>query len=681
VADVVLACMAGTDDAISDTAAETRVYVAPDGDDEWSGEYPEPVDGGDDGPFATIEGAQAAVRKLKADGGLERRVRVSIRGGTYRLDEPVAFAPEDSGTEKCPVIYEAYPGEKPVFSGGREIGDWEQTDDDRWVADLPAVREDEWWFRQLWVDGERRSRPRYPKEGYLEIDELADPEDPDADRNWRAFRYQPGDLDPDWEHLEDVEILKFFGWDETRRSIASIDPDERVVTVDGPVSGGGNRNFTWFGDRYCVENVREALEEPGEWYLDREAGRLEYLPDDGEAPDSTTVIAPALDHLLRLEGTADGEERVEHLTFEGLTFTHSQCVPAEGYSERQSDVFVPGAVRATGTRHVRFEENDFAHLGTYALEFEDACQDNHVCRNHFHDLAGGGIKIGGPKEPETAAAETRSHVVSDNRIEDAGHVFLSSAGIWVGHSGHHRIVHNAISDLRGTGISLGWTWSPEFTPARDIFVAYNHVYDLGKGVMGGASGIYTLAMQPGTILRNNYIHDLERFRGAGGAFEDVHPAFGFQVDDGCGKVRYEDNVVHDVPDACFKQMGREHIVRNNVFARSREAQVLRRSGEGSLLFENNVVFGPDGRLFEGYWDRENFELANNCFWAGPDAEASFDGHTLAEWQTAGHDEGSIVADPRFVDPDAGDFSLEPDSPAFDLGFEPISLDAVGPRDE
>jgi len=150
---------------IADTGSSSHeFYVAPDGDDKrWTGRVAEPAPDGKDGPLASIEGAQKAVRKLRDTGALRGPVTVWLRGGRYFLDKPVVFTPEDS----CPVTYASYPGEEAVLDGGRRIDGWREEEVNGrtvWVADIPDAAEGKWYFYQLFVDGRRRPRARLPKE-------------------------------------------------------------------------------------------------------------------------------------------------------------------------------------------------------------------------------------------------------------------------------------------------------------------------------------------------------------------------------------------------------------------------------------------------------------------------------------------------------------------------------------
>ena len=104
-------------------AAGTVFYIAPTGNDAWSGTLSEPNPSHNDGPLATLDKARQLVRPRIAK-GLTSPVTVQIRGGAYQLDTTVVFGPEDSGTEECPVTYAAYPGEKPVFTGAKRLSNW-----------------------------------------------------------------------------------------------------------------------------------------------------------------------------------------------------------------------------------------------------------------------------------------------------------------------------------------------------------------------------------------------------------------------------------------------------------------------------------------------------------------------------------------------------------------------------
>ena len=179
-------------------------YVSPNGNDSWSGNLP--AADGESGPFATLTRARDAVRSRKAAGALDAPITVMFRGGTYFLDDTVVFGPEDSGTRECPVNYVAYPGETPVFSGGLVLeGEWQKAEGDI----MSLTLKDAPYFRQLTVNGQRKTRSRTPNEGYFMTDEAL---------SATSFRYKKGDITK-YRALEDAEIVLIHSWNESRLKI------------------------------------------------------------------------------------------------------------------------------------------------------------------------------------------------------------------------------------------------------------------------------------------------------------------------------------------------------------------------------------------------------------------------------------------------------------------------------
>jgi hypothetical protein len=212
-------------------------YVAPQGSDAWSGKLAVPNADRTDGPLATLQGARDAIRRLKTEGPLPKAIRVRIRGGTYRVTGPIVLAAEDSGTEKAPITYAAYPGERPVISGGVPITGWKkQGDGPLWTAPVPprSVRSSQpLHFRQLFVDGRRAVPARLPNEGYFRA---AGPGVPYKDREAArrdantktSLHYQNDDLKP-WSNLDDAVVVVYHSWTTSRHRIQSLDTEKKLV--------------------------------------------------------------------------------------------------------------------------------------------------------------------------------------------------------------------------------------------------------------------------------------------------------------------------------------------------------------------------------------------------------------------------------------------------------------------
>jgi parallel beta-helix repeat protein len=639
-----------------------------------------------DGPFATIARARDAVRQLKAaEGGLQQPVTVSIRGGTYFLREPIILTPEDSGTAGCPVTYAAYHKEPVVISGGRRVTDWKQVTVEGkqlWAAQIPGVREGHWFFRQLWVGyprsggWQRRIRARHPNRGYLRV--AAVPE-VTAEAPWEqgqtGFQFHAGDLAARHAASE-AEVVVMNRWVDSHLPITRVDEEQHLVAF-------GKRSVFRLepGDLYYVENTMAALDAPGEWYLDRKAGVLYYLPMPGEDLSHAEVVAPVLTQLVRLEGRPEARQFVEHLSFRGLTFSHTewwfptsiQTVPSKldvgGFS--QTAVGVSGAIYGVGVRHCAFENCTVAHVGNYAIELARGCQHNRIAGSALLDLGAGGLKIGETSIRGHEAEQTYDNTVSDCHIHDGGLIFHSAVAVWIGQSSDNRIAHNHVHDFYYTGFSVGWTWGYGRTLAKGNIIEFNHVHHIGVRsdgdgpILSDMGGIYTLGVQPGTVIRSNVFHDIAGFRYGG---------WGIYLDEGSTDILVENNLVYRTTHGGFHQhYGRENIVRKNIFALGRDAQIQRTRLEPhqSFTFERNIVYSREGNLLTGDLSDFHFAFDHNLYWREGGGDIRFGMLSWDEWRAKGIDQHSLIADPLFVAPDKDDFRLKPDSPALELGFGPL----------
>jgi hypothetical protein len=682
-------CLVLTSAAGARSLADGRVFfVAPNGNDAWSGTLAEPNDARTDGPLATLPRARDAVRAARAKLGPDQPISVTIRGGTYRLAEPLVLSAGDSGGDAAPVVWEASPGEKPVLSGGRTLTGWKKGDGPLWTVEIPEVKAGSWYFRQLFVDGHRRPRARWPQEGVLSLaaaskidaNSWAGAPPPASEWGKRAFQFRPGDISKDWRNLDDVEVVVLQFWMAARLRIETLDEKNHVVLF----TGGSWRPLTWSGG-YYVDNVYEGLDAPGTWYLDRKQGVLYYHPLPGEEMAGVEAVAPATEQLVRLEGDAKAGRFVRNVIFRGLSFQHTDWpLAAEGYAYPQAELPPPAAFHADGALRCRIEGCDFQHLGAWGIELRRGCRENTIARSTMSDLGAGCVKIGEPENAALDVEETRGTLVSDNRFLDAGHVYLGSPAVWVGQSSGNTISHNEISGPVMWAVSLGWTWS--YFPlqrARDNVVEFNHCHHIGTGPLGAHCAIYALGTSPGTVIRNNYVHHVYNssfWRGAGE---------GIILDNGCCGILVENNVVHDAVaggfGTNFNCFG--NIILNNVFAYGKEYQLTvygdapsgkpQPKGE---VFARNIVIWKDGPLVkEADWPTFSTLWDYNVYWQEEGKPVTFMKYSFDEWKAKGLGTHSIVADPLFVDARGRDFALRPESPAFGLGFRPIDLSTVGPR--
>ena len=669
------------------SAAETKAdfYVSPQGNDAWSGKVAEPNTAKTDGPLATVHRAQQAVRELKQQQPDRRQpIVVMLRGGSYYLSQPISFAPEDSGTQQAPIVYQAYGDERPVLSGGVRVTGWQVDRDGRWQATLDEVKSGKWSFAQLFVDDQRRFRPRLPKQGYYKIAEALSPSPEAGGKGHNRLGFTGEELNADWANLDDVEVLGFHQWSASRMRIASIDPKQHVVTFTGTTRGTSSWAMFPKGNRFLVINVREALGEPGGWYLDRPSGRLTYVPKPGEQPEKSVVVAPRLDRLVTLIGDLKQRRWVEHVQLRGLTFAHSNWVlPPTGQSFPQAEVGLDAAVTAVGARNLVLDGCAVRHTGGYAIAFGIGCRDNRVENCELLDLGGGGVKIGhaGPGSWDDVARVARDpeevvshHTIRNCLIAHGGRLHSAAVGVWIGHSPHNVVEHNDIFDFYYTGISVGWVWGYAESQAHHNDVGYNHVHTIGQGVLSDMGGIYTLGVSPGTVVHDNRFHDVQSFDYGG---------WGLYTDEGSTGIEMSNNLVYRCKTGCFHQhYGRENRIVNNIFAFATEHQIQRTRTEEhiSFFFERNIVYWDnDSPLLGSNWNDNNFRMDYNLYYHAAGKPVTFPGGlSFQQWQEKrDQDKHSVIADPLFVDPGKDDFRLKPDSPALKLGFKPFDASQAG----
>jgi hypothetical protein len=662
-----LGCTLGADQTVT-------LYVAPEGNDTWSGRLANPNPQRTDGPLATLERAQQAVRQLRRQGALPGPVQVMIRG-VQRLARPLVFTPQDSGTEKCPVTWSAMPGQKAVLSGGRPITGWRQTAPGVWSAEVPEVKAGRLYFRQLFVDGRRATRARNPNAGYFHVEGLVSGK---SGGEWNAgvdrFRFRGEDLRP-YSDLNNVEVVVIHSWNTSRVRIASVDTSSRVVTFTGPTVF---RPLAWDPQqRYYVENAAELLDAPGEWYLDRTTGRVSYRPLPGENPAQAEFIAPVITELVRIDGDADGGKLVEHLHLAGLVLEHADwTLDRRGYGDSQAAVTVPAAVSAKGARRCSVENCEIRHVGIYGLWFSRGCKDNRILRNHIHDLGAGAVRLGEPVMPNSDQTTSTGNLISNNYLHDGGCVYDGAVGLWLAQASDNEVSHNEIHSFNYSGISTGWNWSDAPTRTLRNRIEYNHVHHVVRGVLSDAGGIYTLGTQTGTVVRNNVFHDIFPYRG------EPTMAWGLYFDQDSNGLTAENNVVYNTLTGGIMNTGSQgNVIRNNVFAFSGWQAAWRWTNLKNpvTVVERNIFYVTQGDLFHNDGGREDRRSRwdRNLYWRTDGRPLEFYEEPFAQWQAKGHDRNGLVADPKFVDPARYDFRLQPDSPALKLGIRSIDTSTVG----
>ncbi len=587
------------------------LFVAPDGDDSNPGTESE--------PFRTIEKAQQAVRALRS-AEAEEPVTVLLRGGTYRITKPPVFGPADGGDEKCAVTYAAYKSEKPVISGGRVISGWKERPDGTWSTTIPDVRNGTWRFRSLFVNGRRAVRCREPDSGFFRVKK--------AGKDKRtSFAFYEGDLKA-YRDLDDVELVFIHDWSISRVPVASIDEKAGVLTVKHKIGGASSwSRMDWFEQhpRYYLENAASFLDAEGEWFLDTETGTLFYKPLKGETIASSTFVAPVASQLISVQGDPGGKP-VRNLHFAHITCRHTRWSPPDGvYWGRQACTYWtlktsklkrrhepadPAAVQFDLAEDCCFYDGEISHIGASGVWIGRSCRNCRVVESVIHDVGGNGIMIGegqvriveGGPWWETAPGQAASNnTVSRNVVTSCGKLLFGAVGIWTGLADSTTIESNEVKQHPYTGVSIGWMWwnprsrpSPRPTPCRKTVVRNNHIHHVMQ-VLSDGGGIYSLGVQPDSVLSGNVIHDIPR--NAGRAESN-----GMFLDQGTGDFVIENNVIYNVQRSPLRfHKGWKNVVRNNILEVPKGVPVVRYNDtqkERIVLKENRLFEKMPAKIIE-----------------------------------------------------------------------------------
>lgn len=649
-------------------------FVAPQGDDSNSGSEQEPL--------GTVYGAKEAVRKYRLENPKDPVVRVVFKSGTYYLDTPLELGPEDGGDESVSISYEAAPGEKVVFSGGKKITGFERVKDNLWKTEIPEVALYQWHFEQLYVNRNRAVRARTPNvDSFFQVDEVK--ETVLVKGTGRAPEFAVQQVFANKESLAglalekekdlgDVLLVFYHNWDNTRKFVNAYEAESGSLYIAG--QGMKPWNPINKNSRFFVENIRSGLDAPGEWFLERD-GTLLYLAREGEDMTTAEVVVPITDQFLIISGKGPNQEKIQNIRFEGLSFQVAGYItPKSGNEPAQAAAPIPSVIMVDYAENIHFIDCEVAHTGMGAIWMRSGVEDSSIQRCYLHDLGAGGVKIGpfAPGSKKGLEDEISKNILVDNNIiRSGGWVFPCAVGATIFHASDNQLTHNEIADFRYSGVSVGWVWG--YTPsfAKRNSIKYNHIHHLGWGDLSDMGGVYTLGLSEGTEVSHNVIHHV---------YSLTYGGWGLYTDEGSTDVLMENNLVYACKSSGFHQhYGKDNRIRNNIFAYNIKAQLqaTRVEDHNSFFFTNNIILFDKGTLLSSNWAKINFTSDQNLYWDERTKDVKFDQLSLAEWQALGKDKQSIIADPQFKDPKNADFSFLRSRAYRKIGFKPFKTDNVG----
>ena len=634
-------------------------------------------DGSASAPFSNMEEVLAAVER-EADKG-PRHITVKMTSGQYLLSEPLTLTGERF--DKCGISLDFVCEDEAgaVLAAWVPVTGFSETTVNgvkAWEAPLPTVRGELLDAHQFFtVSGERLTRPRFPETGYLKVKGVPGVEgftSVEYNTPTLSFNYGEGEI-PTLSRLDDVQVVMYHYWDDERKAIASIDESARVITFT--TETGMAMHDSGSPAPYFLDNVFEALDAPGEVYADAETKKLYYIPRDGETLGGFTLYASDLEKLLIVDGLRGSGEHPA-LSFSNITFAGSDW-KTEARSTGQAANDIDAAVTVNNAEYVTFENCTFTHIGDNTIKLIEGV--NHITFDHcvITDVGGGGIQIAGVNAEPVTDAVPHDITITDCRIDGYGRVFANGVGILLRYAYDCVISHNEICDGFYTAISVGWSWGYNYHVTKNILVEKNHLHDIGQALLSDMGGIYTLGLQPGTVLRGNLIHDI-RSRTYGG--------WGIYPDEGSSDILVENNICYNFTEQPFHQhYGENNVIRNNIFAfgDGGVVAITRLEDHNAFTMEGNILLTNGQPIFTKAKGDANYTDRNNLMWdtaehdGVPTIVSSAPGLHAASRK--GMCEGSIIEDPCFTDAEHYDFSFTDPSAAVKIGFVSIDMSDVGVR--
>ncbi len=546
---------------------------------------------------AHLADVPARLRALR-EAGQAAPVIVVLHDAHNALESPLVLTPREVGEG---LSFVAATGVIATISGGTLVSGWQAGADGNWRVTIDAVADGSWWFEELFVDGRRATRSREPDGVDTRVVTAG------AD-NRTSFTFDPTQLDG---ALLDpsCEVVLMHDWSISRVRIAAVDRDTNTLTLANPIGcKAPHFAITNFEPhpRFFIEGGPNLVDAPGEWALVRQTGELIYRPLPGQTPETTAFIAPRAAALVEASGTPD--QMLAPVSFTGIRFTHvSWPIPDYGYAEGQAAFYeqradagsdgtrdaVPAAITFTWARAPKLNHCTIESVGGTGLVIGAGCRDGLIVDSIIRDCGANGVMLG-----ENAAREVNGgpwwqtapqQVASNNAlehslIEQCGQRFFGAVGVWIGLAEKTRVEHCEVRDLPYTGVSVGWRWDETPTPCRDNLIAANHIHHVMQ-VLSDGGGIYTLGLQPGTILRGNAIHDVRANAGRA-------PSNGMFLDQGTTGIVIDRNIFWNIDRTPIRwHWTYQNTVRDNLFVLGERPEIAHydRARAEDITYENNQI--------------------------------------------------------------------------------------------
>lgn len=652
-------------------------FVATDGNDE--------NDGSIDAPFKTLEAARDAIRNLNKEVGLPNGgVCVYIRGGTYSRLKSFKLEEQDSGTIDSPITYRAYKDEKVEFIGGISLSvkDFLRVGDEAVLnrihdrkarefiyqydlSDIENFEVAEMFFpgsfsnagtkatpNELICDDEIMTIARWPN-GDSNFSNVAGVISKAVEGKGFAFTTSDTSRANNWRRASDMRVYGFWRYDWADQCMSVDNIRNGIITTnttanyDGPVDGA----------RFYVFNLLEELDEPGEFYIDKETKILYFYPPLTSTADSTIYLSALIDPVFLIENASN------------ITLRNFKVQATRGV-----------AFQINGGENNLVAYNEIINAGGNAIRI-NAEKNSGAVGNYVKNCNGGITVSGGDRITLTPAG----NYAENNHVEKWSRITKTYVGGFsVGGVGN-RISHNKMHDA----LHLSMQFS-----GNENMIEFNEIYDVLQAV-DDAGSIYAGNSWTwrGNKILNNYFHTMTGKSGGVGLGA-------IYCDDWLANVTISGNLFHNISGrGIWAEGGSDHLFTNNIMVdvRGPSVRIADRAADGTVYSENST--GKEKMLYDrlvelpydtGIW-AEMYPQLPNILKSNPGLpqrnvvtknaivnSGAISIGVLAEENGTVKDNETFT-DPGFVDMANGDFRIKSNAEIYNVikGFEDIQFEKMG----
>jgi len=550
-------------------------YVSPEGSDGSSGT------GSIDKPVASIARAvERAKRFIELRGYPDEGITIYVAEGVYKIDKSIKIDSSLSGTNDTPIIIKAQQGAGVQVIGGYKfnLSDFSKVTDasvkrrlypqaaekvlmlnlrQRGITEygqLPfyghsmGFLEAQTQYRrgdnapELFFNAKPMTIARWPNEDFANVGDVVSQGDvirawmDDAkggkamDHEWIppeqrnnppqgfVFKFDKDRLKR-WSSAEDLRLYGYWYYNWSDQSIqAQIDPQAGTIHSVQPGGYGVKK-----GQRFYAYNLLEELDEPGEWYLDREKGVLYLIPDEQDS-DAVIHLSLMTEPFVEINGASN-------IKIEGIDFGYSRGL----------------GIKVKDSVNVSIIGCRIGNTGGAGIRMDGGKNNSVIGCEVFNNGSGGVLVQGGYAKTLSAAGHIVENCLIHNyaRIEKTYNPAISLDG--VGNIARRNEIHS--------GAHMAVRFS-----GNNHIIELNHIYDVAKETDDMAA-IYAGRSWTtrGTAIRYNLIRDVVGYKSG------THRVSGVYLDDGISGTTVEGNIFLNVAQGLMFNGGRDNRAVGNVF--------------------------------------------------------------------------------------------------------------------